>query len=159
MARRRLLRLYQGGLRISRASASEVVSRTEGVNASFIRELLRRAAVRAADGRAARAAVAGPGQRFARAQARRQRFRGATARSAGRANGSAAAQPGGAAADPAAPLRVSARHLNLALDELLDTRHDLTRVLLGSRPMRGADAVIRPVLPHLRPSRLPRVSS
>ena len=51
------------------------------------------------------------------------------------------------------PLRVSARHLNLALDELLDSRHDLTRVLLGSRPMRGADAIIRPVLPRLRPTR------
>ena len=137
VARRRLLRLYQGGLRISRASASEVVSRTEGVNASFIRELLRRAAVHAAEGRAARAAVLAP------------------------VNGSAANQPGGSAdrqlngsaPDPAAPLRVSGRHLNLALDELLDTRHDLTRVLLGSRPVRGADAVIRPVLPHLRPTR------
>ena len=74
VARRRLLRLYQGGLRISRASASEVVSRTEGVNASFIRELLRRAAVHAADGRAARAAVLAP------------------------VNGSAADQPGGSAA-------------------------------------------------------------
>ena len=78
---------------------------------------------------------------------------------AGRANGSASGHPGGPAPDPAAPLRVSARHLNLALDELLDTRHDLTRVLLGSRPIRGADAVIRPVLPHLRPSRLPRVAA
>ncbi len=116
-ARRRLIRLYAGGLRISRASAGEVVARTDGVNASFIRELLRRAAVHAADGRAARA--------------------GATA----------------------SPLRVSARHLNLALDELLDVRHDLTRVLLGSRPMRGADAVIRPVLPHLRPSRDPRLGA
>jgi hypothetical protein len=133
MARLRLLRLYQGGLRISRAAAFEVVARTEGVNASFIRELLRRAAVYAADGRAARAAVLAP------------------------ANGSAGPRVNGSAPDRAAPLRVSARHLNLALDELLDTRHDLTRVLLGSRPIRGADAVIRPVLPHLRPSRLPRV--
>jgi len=41
----------------------------------------------------------------------------------------------------------------ISLDELLDSRQDLTRVLLGSRPMRGADAVIRPVLPYLRPSR------
>jgi len=57
MARRRLLRLYQGRLRISRASMYEVVARTDGVNASFIRELLRRAAVPAANGRAARAAV------------------------------------------------------------------------------------------------------
>jgi cell division protease FtsH len=60
VARRRLLRLYQGRLRISRASASGVVSRTEGVNASFIRELLRRAAVHAADARATRAAVLAP---------------------------------------------------------------------------------------------------
>jgi hypothetical protein len=137
VARRRLLRLYQGRLRISRASASEVVSRTEGVNASFIRELLRRAAVHAADGRAARAAVLAP----------------ANGAPADPAHGPAASQPDGSAPVPAAPLRVSARHLNLALDELLDTRHDLTRVLLGSRPMRGADAVIRPVLPYLRPSR------
>jgi hypothetical protein len=135
MARRRLLRLYQGRLRISRASTYEVVARTDGVNASFIRELLRRAAVHAANGRAARAAVLAP------------------------ANGSAISRANGSVLDPAAPLRVSARHLNLALDELLDTRHDLTRVLLGSRPTRGADAVIRPVLPHLRPSRLPRVAA
>ncbi len=120
-ARRRLLRLYQGSLRIGRSSASAVVARTEGVNASFMRELLRRAAVYAADGRAARAAAMAP------------------------ANGTAP--------DQEAPLRVTARHLNLALDELLDSRHDLTRVLLGSRPVRGADAIIRPVLPHLRPSR------
>jgi len=137
VGRRRLLRLYQGRLRIGRASASEVVSRTEGVNASFIRELLRRAAVHAADARGARAAVLAPVNGSAAAPA----------------HGSAGSQPGGSAPSPAAPLRVSARHLNLALDELLDTRHDLTRVLLGSRPMRGADAVIRPVLPYLRPSR------
>ena len=135
MARRRLLRLYQGRLRISRASTYEVVARTDGVNASFIRELLRRAAVHAANGRATRAAVLAP------------------------ANGSAISRANGSVLDPAAPLRVSARHLNLALDELLDTRHDLTRVLLGSRPTRGADAVIRPVLPHLRPSHLPRVAA
>ena len=55
-ARRRLLRLYQGSLRISRPSVSAVVARTDGVNASFIRELLRRAAVYAADGRGPRAA-------------------------------------------------------------------------------------------------------
>ena len=130
VARRRLLRLYQGGLRISRASASEVVSRTEGVNASFIRELLRRAAVHAADGRAARAAVLAPANGSAAGAANGSTAGLAHASAAGAVNGSAAGQPGGAAADPAAPLRVSARHLNLALDELLDTRHDLTRVLL-----------------------------
>jgi cell division protease FtsH len=158
VARRRLLRLYQGGLRISRAAAFEVVARTEGVNASFIRELLRRAAVHAADGRAARAAVLAPATGSAAVLAAAAPAHGSAAApahgsAAAPANGSAAGQPGGPAPDPAAPLRVSARHLNLALDELLDTRHDLTRVLLGSRPMRGADAVIRPVPPHLRPSR------
>ncbi|MCW2907334.1 MAG: hypothetical protein JWL68_2123, partial [Actinomycetia bacterium] len=69
------------------------------------------------------------------------------------ADGSGPDPGAGAVPGPAAPLRVSARHLKLALDELLDTRHDLTRVLLGGRPMRGADVIIRPVLPHLRPSR------
>jgi SpoVK/Ycf46/Vps4 family AAA+-type ATPase len=135
-ARRRLLRLYQGSLRISRSSASTVVARTDGVNASFIRELLRRAAVYAAD---SRAAAVPNGSR------------------PGQVNGAVPADgavPDGAPAeDQGAALRVGARHLNLALDELLGSRHDLTRVLLGSRPMRGADAVIRPVLPHLRPTR------
>jgi cell division protease FtsH len=156
VARRRLLRLYQGQLRISRAAAFEVVARTEGVNASFIRELLRRAAVHAADSRAARAALLAPANGSAAGRANGSAANGSAA---GRANGSASGQPGGPAPDPAPPLRVGARQLNLALDELLDTRHDLTRVLLGSRPIRGADAVIRPVLPHLRPSRLPGVAA
>ena len=56
---------------------------------------------------------------------------------------------------PGLPLRVTARQLNRALDELLDSSHDLTRVLLGSRPAHGADAVIRPVLPRLRPTPTP----
>jgi hypothetical protein len=122
------------------------------VNASFIRELLRRAAVHAADGRAARAAVLAPANGSATAPAHGSATASAHGAAPDLANGSGPA-PNSSAPDPAAPLRVSARHLNLALDELLDTRHDLTRVLLGSRPMRGADAVIRPVLPHLRPSR------
>jgi hypothetical protein len=175
-ARRRLLRLYQGSLRISRSSVSTVVARTEGVNASFIRELLRRAAVYAADGRAARAAApavasaraaAGPngshpGQVSGTAPASRATGAGPGAPAPADAavpagvNGAVpagAGVPGGApAGDQGAPLRVSARHLNLALDELLGSRHDLTRVLLGSRPMRGADAVIRPALPYLRPT-------
>jgi len=178
-ARRRLLRLYQGGLRLSRPGAAAVVARTDGVNASFIRELLRRAAVYAADSRAARAAALAPASRAPSAQANGTASVQAngTAQASGaapfqahgsapvngadpatcaaplQANGSAPATGHGAAPDQAAPLRVSARHLNLALDEMLDTRHDLTRVLLGSRPIRGADAIIRPVLPHLRPTR------
>jgi SpoVK/Ycf46/Vps4 family AAA+-type ATPase len=187
-ARRRLLRLYQGSLRLSRPGAAAVVARTDGVNASFIRELLRRAAVYAADSRAARAAALAPAARAA-VPARANGSTPAPVNGAlpSQANGAAAAHgaapalgaapiqangtgpvngtppvqadgsgpdPGaGAVPGPAAPLRVSARHLKLALDELLDTRHDLTRVLLGGHPMRGADVIIRPVLPHLRPSR------
>jgi DNA polymerase III delta prime subunit len=189
-ARRRLLRLYQGSLRISRPSMSAVVARTDGVNASFIRELLRRAAVYAADGRGAQtpalarinsftAATAngsaplqasGPdGSPHGTAQipvngtapAGTHGTAAATgappSNGAGPANGiplsNGAVPANGAAPGHGAPLRVSARHLNLALDELLDSRHDLTRVLLGSRPLRGADAIIRPVLPRLRPTR------
>jgi SpoVK/Ycf46/Vps4 family AAA+-type ATPase len=186
-ARRRLLRLYQGSLRISRASMSAVVARTDGVNASFIRELLRRAAVYAAGGRGTRAAALSEVNALAPAMANGSGPVQATVQvpvngsaqvpvnGSGRAevngsppaevngsgpsevNGSAPANgvPGvnGAVPGQAVPLRVSARHLNLALDELLDSRHDLTRVLLGSRPMRGADAIIRPVLPRLRPTR------
>jgi cell division protease FtsH len=180
-ARRRLLRLYQGSLRISRSSVSAVVARTDGVNASFIRELLRRAAVYAADGRGARAAALAEVNAVAAAAANGPAPLQATGSAKGlrsgavqlpvngsprpEVNGSAHAEvngsapangvtaANGAAPDQDAPLRVSARHLNLALDELLDSRHDLTRVLLGSRPMRGADAIIRPVLPRLRPTR------
>jgi len=180
-ARRRLLRLYQGSLRISRSSVSAVVTRTDGVNASFIRELLRRAAVYAANGRAARAPALAEVNAVAPAAANGSAPLQASGSAGSLVNGTVqvpvngaapilvngaapaevlgpAAANGvtvtdGAAPDQAAPLRVSARHLNLALDELLDSRHDLTRVLLGSRPMRGADAIIRPVLPRLRPTR------
>jgi ATP-dependent 26S proteasome regulatory subunit len=91
-ARRRLLNLYQGKLDLDLTDPDTVVTRTEGVTASFLKELLRRAALRAA---------AVP-----------------------------AAGPSGGA------LRVTDEHMNTALDELLDTRNQLTRVLLGapSRP-------------------------
>ena len=124
-ARRRLLRLYQGSLRISRSSASTVVARTDGVNASFIRELLRRAAVYAADGRAARAAAPAAASGLAAV---------ASGSHPGQANGTAPASgviPAEASGlspatdtdrDQVAALRVSARHLNLALDELLDSQ-------------------------------------
>jgi len=48
-ARRRLLQLYQGNLVLDLADPDLVISRTEGVTASFMKELLRRAALRAAD--------------------------------------------------------------------------------------------------------------
>jgi ATP-dependent 26S proteasome regulatory subunit len=48
-ARARLLRLYQGRLELALADRDTVIARTEGVTASFIKELLRRAALVAAD--------------------------------------------------------------------------------------------------------------
>jgi hypothetical protein len=92
-ARGRLLRLYQGNLRVSRSGRDKVVARTEGMTAAFLKELLRRAALRAATGSVAD---------------------GARAR-----------------------LRVTDEHLTAALDELLDTHNELTRVLLGGAPYDG----------------------
>jgi ATP-dependent 26S proteasome regulatory subunit len=91
-ARRRLLGLYQGNLQLDLADPDAVITRTEGVTASFIKELLRRAALRAA--READAA---------------------------------------SEADGGGPLRVTDAHLSAALDQLLDTRHQLTRTLLGAQ--------------------------
>ena len=48
-ARRRLIRLYQGSLVLDLAGPETVISRTEGVTASFLKELLRRAALQAAE--------------------------------------------------------------------------------------------------------------
>ena len=48
-SRRRLLELYRGSLDLDTSRVEEVVARTEGVTASFLKELLRRAAVVAAD--------------------------------------------------------------------------------------------------------------
>jgi hypothetical protein len=95
-ARRRLLRLYQGTLDLDLADPETEITRTEGVTASFLKELLRRAALRAAT-------------------------------------------------EPGEALRVTDEHMTAALDELLDTRNQLTRVLLGapSRP-RGQRPGARP---------------
>lgn len=60
---------------------------------------------------------------------------------------------GPAADGQARPLRVTSGHLNRALDELLDSRNQLSGLLLGGRAARGADAIIRPVLSRLRPGR------
>jgi ATP-dependent 26S proteasome regulatory subunit len=48
-ARRRLVRLYQANLDLDLADPDVVITRTEGVTASFIKELLRRAALNAAE--------------------------------------------------------------------------------------------------------------
>ncbi len=85
-ARRRLFDLYRGSLVVDESGLDRVLARTEGVTASFLKELLRRAAVLAA--------------------------------------------AGSQTAD--GPLSVSVAQLDEALDELLDTRNAMTRVLLGA---------------------------
>src|SRR5271154_1665958 len=49
-ARRRLLNLYGAGVELRLADSEAVVARTEGVTASFIKELVRKAALIAAPG-------------------------------------------------------------------------------------------------------------
>jgi hypothetical protein len=102
-ARRRLIALYRGRLVLDLADPEAVIARSEGVTASFLKELLRRAALVAAE-------------------------RTAT--------GQAAGADGGPAGDPAAAgdaLHVTDADMTAALDQLLDTRSQLTRVLLGGR--------------------------
>jgi hypothetical protein len=84
-ARRRLFALYRGNLSVDESNLSSVIERTDKVTASFLKELLRRAALIAAD-----------------------------------------ENTGGA-------LEVTADQLDAALDELLDTRNAMTRVLLGGK--------------------------
>jgi ATP-dependent 26S proteasome regulatory subunit len=48
-ARARLIRLYQGSLVLDLSDLDAVIARSEGVTASFIKELLRRAALQAAE--------------------------------------------------------------------------------------------------------------
>ena len=96
-ARRALLRLYQGELILDDTALDGVIERTEGVTAPFLRELLRKAALLAAEAEAD--------------------------------------SPDGEqeAAAPDAVLRVSAAQLTAALDQLLSSRGQLTRVLLGGQ--------------------------
>lgn len=85
-ARRRLVELYRGSLTIDLSRLDSVLDRTDRVTASFLKELLRRAAVLAAE------------------------------------------------RDPQAadqPLDVSADDLDAALEDLLDTRNQMTRAVLG----------------------------
>ena len=98
-ARGALLRLYQGNLLLDDVDLDPVIERTEGVTAPFLRELLRKAALLAAEADAA----AGAG-----------------------------AEPGAAGRDDA-PIRVTGAQLATALDQLLGSRGQLTRVLLGAQ--------------------------
>ena len=84
-ARRQLIRLYQGGLVLDDIDPDAVIERTEGVTAAFLKEMLRKAALLAAEGDSS-----GEGA-----------------------------------------LRVTGSHLTTALDQLLASSSQLTRVLLG----------------------------
>jgi hypothetical protein len=97
-ARRRLIELYRGSLILDLADVGEVVARTEGVTASFLKELLRRAALAAAE---------------------------------------AAGEAGAGAA--VGPLHVTDADMTAALDQLLDVRSQLTRVLLGGAGLQQPD--------------------
>ena len=88
-ARRRLVELYSARLEVDLSRLDEVLDRTDGVTASFLKELLRRAAVVAADRE-------------------------------------------DAPADDDV-LVVSAADLDAALSDLLDTRNQMTRAVLGYR--------------------------
>jgi ATPase family associated with various cellular activities (AAA) len=89
--RRRLIQLYQGRLVLDLTDPATVIERTEGVTASFLKELLRKAALFAAE-----------------------------------------ASSGDDGGDDR-PLRVTDADMTAALDELLGTRNQLTRLLLGSQ--------------------------
>jgi hypothetical protein len=87
-----------GKLRLELSEPDTMIGRTEGVTASFMKELLRRAALSAADE-------------------------------------SADEMPG-------KPITVTDAHMAIALDQLLDTRNQLTRMLLGGQPRSGAGQVL-----------------
>lgn len=84
-ARRRLVELYRGTMQVDPDGIEAALERTDGVTASFLKELLRRAAVRASDDTPA----------------------------------------------DADRLVISADDLAAALDDLLDTRNQMTRAVLG----------------------------
>jgi hypothetical protein len=84
-ARRRLIELYRGDLVLDLADEETVIERTDGATASFLKELLRKAALLACEDDA----------------------------------------------EGEGAIRVTDAHMSGALDELLDSRSQLTRVLLG----------------------------
>jgi SpoVK/Ycf46/Vps4 family AAA+-type ATPase len=106
-ARRALIRLYQGNLVLD-ADLDTVVERTEGVTAAFLKELLRKAALLAAESDSA-ADTAG-----------------------GSADGGVPAH-----GLDGAPIQVTDAHLTAALEELFEARGHLTRVLLGGQASPG----------------------
>jgi ATPase family protein associated with various cellular activities (AAA) len=114
-ARRQLVRLYQGNLVLDLSRPETVIERTEGVTAAFLKELLRKAALLSAEEEGAE-----------EDQADRPIH--------------VTDQPIRVTDQPIRitdqPIRVTDAHLDAALDQLLDTRNQLTRVLLGGEPPR-----------------------
>jgi hypothetical protein len=105
-ARRRLIELYQGRLVLELEDPDVPVRRTEGVTASFLKELLRRAALSAAE------------------------------RDGPQPDGPAPDEAAADEAATDEPLRVTDADMTAALGQLLDTRNKLTQVLLGGAPTR-----------------------
>jgi ATP-dependent 26S proteasome regulatory subunit len=98
-ARRRLVRLYQGDVVLDLTEPERMIERTDGVTASFLKELIRKAALLACEDDTCSAA--GDGGRAATQTAQ------------------------------AELIRVTDEHMTAALNQLLDTKSQLTRVLLG----------------------------
>ncbi|HTJ72900.1 MAG TPA: ATP-binding protein [Actinospica sp.] len=101
--RRRLLKLYQGGLALDLTDPQRVLDRTDGVTASFLKELLRRAALMALEEDTTEDDTTDDDTATAAA----------------------------AAAAAKEPLHVTDEHVNAALDVLLGDGSRLTRRLLG----------------------------
>jgi SpoVK/Ycf46/Vps4 family AAA+-type ATPase len=116
--RRQLIELYRGGLVLDLTDPEAVVRRTAGVTASFLNELLRRAALAAAERSAAPDSALGTGPL---------------------GTGPLGTGPLGTGPLGTGPLRVTDADMSAALDQLLDVRSQLTRALLGSHGARAAD--------------------
>lgn len=130
-ARRRLFELYVAGLRLD-APAERIeaaLERSEGVTASFLKELARRSALFALE----RVGAGTLAESAASSGAADSPDAARAADAADSPDAAAAADGSGpaAATGPSAPT-VSADDLDAALDDLLDTRNALTRSLLGS---------------------------
>jgi ATPase family associated with various cellular activities (AAA) len=127
-ARRQLIRLYQGLLVLDLTRPDTVIERTEGVTAAFLKELLRKAALLACEADAEAEAEA---EAEADAEADADSDGDSDADSDGDSDGDRDAD-----SDSDGPVRVTDAHLDAALDQLLDTRNQLTRVLLGGEQPR-----------------------
>jgi ATP-dependent 26S proteasome regulatory subunit len=111
-ARRQLIRLYQGSLILDLTHPENVIERTDGVTAAFLKELLRKAALLSCEADAA------------------------------------ATTDGDDATDgDDSPIRITDAHLDAALDQLLNSRNQLTRILLGAEPPRPKKATPKKAAP------------